>query len=532
MSELNDLEGAFNIIVEEVYNSKFYGHFQYYPQSPVDALPAKIGDYEFEILHYTSPLDSFLHFYTGDKNGINKNADILWKFNAKSLSDPSDNYYEPHTYVTSGSDTIWRTKSMDLKFYNPKNVKNIRGYFYLVFWISNKINQVPTRWKTIDKIYYQTMPPSNLHNNDNKTFDNSNPLHEKHYEDRTDSVLDRLFQFPKPEITSFEIVSNEDFIKGNISWGAIGTIGKKVQYNIVINNRDDARGNEKYDLKEKVDVDINSHNDPSENKFNNFGKYEIEISNYPGLYKHNYEIKSLNTFKIGGSQVKGIATEWSDTYSTDVNDPSNCVFWKAGKNITDFLVLDISANENGNVSWTHYANYEEWFQDNSNNSGFVTPLKFDINLLEKPIQYKLRMAYSKKSEERARLAALDSQDGNSICCTDWDVNITASPNDNDYFADVGQNRAEFNYLNYKKHAPNKGYYYISIEMVSPLKTDKDEIIYVVTDASDHYSCSYYRLDNVPSRELYRKTNQNTIVTESLKRKYARVIRSKRTKCNF
>ena len=38
MSELNDLEGAFNIIVEEVYNSKFYGHFQYYPQSPVDAL--------------------------------------------------------------------------------------------------------------------------------------------------------------------------------------------------------------------------------------------------------------------------------------------------------------------------------------------------------------------------------------------------------------------------------------------------------------------------------------------------------------
>ena len=121
MSELNDLNGSFNIIVEKVYNSKFFGHFQYYPQSPVDG--DNIGDYEFEILHYTSPLDSFLHFYTGDKNGINKNADILWKFNDKSpaFSDPSYNNYRPKVY--EGTDTIWRTKSMDLEFYKPDNAK-------------------------------------------------------------------------------------------------------------------------------------------------------------------------------------------------------------------------------------------------------------------------------------------------------------------------------------------------------------------------------------------------------------------------
>ena len=238
----------------------------------------------------------------------------------------------------------------------------------------------------------------------------------------------------------------------------------------------------------------------------------------------------MTTFKIGGSQATGIATQWSETYKTDVSDPS-CVFWKEGKNITDFLVLDLSANEDGNVSWTHYSSYENWYNSSSKDS-FDTSLNFHQNLLDQPIQYKLRIAYSEKSEERARLAALDSQDGNSICCTDWDViEESIDPSTNDYVS-VDNNRAEFHYEAKKGRVPKQGYYYISIEMVSPLKTDKEEIIYVVGSDNVNYRCPYYRLNNVPSRELYRKTNKNTIITESLKRKYARVIRSKRTKCNF
>ena len=378
------------------------------------------------------------------------------------------------------------------------------------------------------------MPPSKFHNNPQITFDISNPEHNAHYEDRTNNVLGisglKVFQFPRPEITAFEIISNDNFIKGNIKWGAIGVSGEKVKYNVIINNDDDVKP-PTYDLKQLVDVDIINYNDPSGEIFYNFGRYEIEISNYPGDYKYGNDPKPLNTFKIGGSQASGIATEWSEIYKTNVNDAS-CVFWKPGKNITDFLVLDLSTNEFGEISWTHYPSYKAWYEDSSQNS-FGTDLEFHKDLSGVSIQYKLRIAYSEKSEERVRLAALDSEDGNSICCTDWDVKITDSPNNNNNFKIItGLNRAQFKYNDYKKHFPRKGYYYISLEMTNPLKTDKEEIIYVVSGSNSIYNCPYYRLKNVPSRELYRKTNQNTIVTESLKRKYSKIIRSKRTKCNF
>jgi len=530
------LDGSFNIVVEKVYNEKFVGHFQYYTNFNLDNVKTshdQTHKQKFEIIHHTSRLDSYLQYYTGDGVGLNKGAEILWKFNGNSADGSSKNY-EPYLINAIGGGEIWRTRSMDLKFYKPEDVKYIREYFYLVYWISNQINQTPTKWRTIDRIYYQFMSPSDKHNDLERTFDISNPLDSAHYKDQTNFVLgigeQKIFQFPAPKITAFEIISNDDFIKGNIKWGAIGVSGEKVKYNVVINN-DDFATPPLYDLKQVVDVDINKYNDPSGENFNNFGKCEIEISNFPGYYKHNHEIKSLTTFKIGGSQATGIATQWSETYKTDVSDPS-CVFWKEGKNITDFLVLDLSANEDGNVSWTHYSSYENWYNSSSKDS-FDTSLNFHQNLLDQPIQYKLRIAYSEKSEERARLAALDSEDGNSICCTDWDViEESIDPSTNKYVSVDNNYRAEFNYFTYKKHMPKQGYYYISIEMVSPLKTDKEEIIYVVGSDNVNYRCPYYRLNNVPSRELYRKTNQNTIITESLKRKYARVIRSKRTKCNF
>ena len=549
------LDGDLNIVVERVFNKKFFGHFQYYPQAGVDS--ENMGNHNFEILHRPSAinaLDPYLTYYTGNGIGLNKSAVTLWKFNKNSVAYnvSSNNNYKPKVYNTLVGDKIWRTKSMDLEFYDANGASNIRGYFYLVYWVSNQLNRTPTKWKNIGTIYYQTMPPSAKHNNIEITFDNSDPEHSPHYEDKTNSILgiggQKIYQFPAPKITAFEIISyDNNFIKGNIKWGAIGVNGEKVKYNVVINN-DDFASLPSYDRKQAAYVDINEYNDPSNNIFYNFGKCEIEISNYPGYYKYNHKNEPLNTFKIGGSQATGIATLYSKTYYTNDDilntllteqqrlDPSvqntfERAFWKDGKNITDFLVLDLSANERGDVSWTHYSSYKNWYASSSKDS-FIPVLEFHEDLEDVPIQYKLRIAYSEKSEERARLAALDSEDGNSICCTDWDVNEgNIDPNTNPYVTVVNK-RAEFDYVARKGRGPKQGYYYISIEMVSPLKTDKEEIIYIVGSDNVNYKCPYYRLENVSSKELYRRTNQNTIVTESLKRKYARVIRSKRTKCNF
>ena len=129
------LDGSFNIVVEKVYNKKFFGHFQYYPQAGVDS--ENMGNHNFEILHRPSAinaLDPYLTYYTGNGIGLNKSAVTLWKFNKNSVAYnvSSNNNYKPKVYNTLVGDKIWRTKSMDLEFYDANGANIIRGYFYLV----------------------------------------------------------------------------------------------------------------------------------------------------------------------------------------------------------------------------------------------------------------------------------------------------------------------------------------------------------------------------------------------------------------